>query len=142
MDTKKFLHAIREKPCQCMHDIILRLRTGAGISTKILRKTPKEIKEILWALIQEKARDTKKLEATGKELEALRKENEELKERLGTNSQNSSKPPSSDGPEQKGTPPPKKQGKVKRKRGGQPGHKGQTRDMLPPERVDEVVECQ
>ena len=51
-------------------------------------------------------------------------ENVELKARLGRNSQNSSKPPSSDQP---GTRPPKpgrgKRGK-RRKRGGQPGHLG------------------
>ncbi len=59
----------------------------------------------------------------------------ELEARLGQNSTNSSKPPSSDPPgvvrrEKKPTG---------RKRGGQPGHRGHHRKRLPPERVDEVV---
>lgn len=59
----------------------------------------------------------------------------ELEARLALNSTNSSKPPSSDGP---GTPRASKKAKG-RKRGGQPGHRGHHRMLLPPERVDEVV---
>ncbi len=44
----------------------------------------------------------------------------ELEERLGTNSTNSSKPPSSDPPSVKRRPPAPASG---RKRGGQPGHR-------------------
>lgn len=55
-----------------------------------------------------------------------------LTERLSQNSKNSSRPPSSDPPgKSKG-----KKNKSDRKRGGQPGHKGQNRALLPPERVD------
>ena len=61
-----------------------------------------------------------------------------LEEKLRQTSRNSSKPPSSDPP---GTPPRTRNKKGKRKRGGQPGHKGKTRDLLPPEEVDEVVDC-
>ncbi|MDB4951625.1 MAG: Mobile element protein [Gemmatimonadetes bacterium] len=60
----------------------------------------------------------------------------ELEARLGQNSQNSSRPPSSD-------PPGVKRRKKKptgRKPGGQPGHRGHHRKLLEPERVDEVVE--
>ena len=64
---------------------------------------------------------------------ALEKENAELKARLGKNSSNSSKPPSSDSPYK--AKPPVKRGL--RKAGGQPGHKGTTRAWLPPEKVDE-----
>jgi transposase len=62
---------------------------------------------------------------------------EELERRLNQNSQNSSKPPSSDPPHVK--LPPKK-GPSGRKPGGQPGHKGSHRELLPPEEVDEVVD--
>jgi transposase len=62
----------------------------------------------------------------------LEKENEELKARLNQNSQNSSKPPSTDGP---GVKRPEMKKSV-RKRGGQPGHEGAKRVRLPP---DEVV---
>jgi len=68
----------------------------------------------------------------------------ELEQRLGqqaaklaTNSRNSSNPPSSDGP----STPPRERKKSKRKRGGQPGHTGTTRAMVPIEQVDEVVDC-
>lgn len=59
----------------------------------------------------------------------------ELEAKLGQNSTNSSKPPSSDGP---GVvrPPKRPTGK---KRGGQPGHPGHYRKRIPPERVNEVV---
>jgi transposase len=60
----------------------------------------------------------------------------ELEARLASNSTNSSRPPSSDPP---GTARPKKKRSGKR-RGGQKGHPGHHRSMLPPERVDQVVE--
>jgi transposase len=66
----------------------------------------------------------------------LREENRQLKERLGLNSSNSSKPPSSDAP---GTArQPKKP--TGRRPGGQPGHKKHERALLPPEDVQHVVE--
>ena len=74
---------------------------------------------------------------------ALRAENavlhervRELEARLGQNSTNSSRPPSSDPPQApaKRRPPP-----TGRKRGGQPGHRGACRALLPVEEVHEVV---
>lgn len=64
---------------------------------------------------------------------ALEQENAELKARLGKDSSNSHKPPSTDSPYK--SKPPVKRGL--RKPGGQPGHKGMTRAWLPPERVNE-----
>lgn len=60
----------------------------------------------------------------------------ELEVRLASNSTNSSRPPSSDPP---GAVRPKKKRSGKR-RGGQKGHPGHHRSLLPPERVDQVVE--
>ena len=59
-----------------------------------------------------------------------------LKEQLDRNSSNSNKPPSSDSPGQKA----ERQGKgaTGGKRGGQPGHKGAKRELLPPEQVTET----
>lgn len=57
---------------------------------------------------------------------------------LTKDSSNSSKPPSSDGPSAKPRPKPPVKSR-KRKRGGQPGHKGKRRELIPVEEVDEVV---
>lgn len=62
----------------------------------------------------------------------------ELEARLGLNSGNSSLPPSSDRPWNKRKP--KRRGPSGRKAGGQRGHKGAHRELLPPEQVDAVVE--
>lgn len=59
----------------------------------------------------------------------------ELEEQLRQNSRNSSKPPSSDMGRRK---VPKVPGG--RKPGGQPGHAGTTREIVPPEKVDEIVD--
>ncbi len=56
----------------------------------------------------------------------------ELEARLGQNSSNSSKPPSSDGPQGKPAPPKTPSGK---RRGGQPGHRKHERVILPPDQV-------
>lgn len=61
---------------------------------------------------------------------------EALEERLRTNSTNSSKPPSSDPP---GVRRKKKRGS-RRHRGGQKGHEGHYRELLPVEKVDAVVD--
>ena len=63
----------------------------------------------------------------------------DARERLGQNSQNSSRPPSSDFPEQKGKKSKKKRTATQRKAGGQPGHKRHKRELTPVEDVDEVV---
>ena len=68
---------------------------------------------------------------------ALTKQVELLLEQLGQNSGNSHKPPSSDPP---GAGPQRKPGKGKKgKRGGQKGHRGTFRELLPASQVDEVV---
>lgn len=66
----------------------------------------------------------------------------ELQERLGQNSSNSSKPPSSDKPGSGDDEKRKKRNKQKkkRKRGGQRGHRGSHRTLLPPDQVDNVVD--
>ena len=61
----------------------------------------------------------------------------ELERRLNRSSRNSSLPPSQDPP----SAPPRSGGKGSgRARGGQLGHEGRYRRLLPPDRVDEVVE--
>jgi transposase len=74
---------------------------------------------------------------------ALRAENaalqdriRELEARLGQTSVNSSRPPSSDPPQAPARPKAAPSG---RKRGGQPGHRGVHRALLPVEQVGEIV---
>jgi transposase len=61
----------------------------------------------------------------------------ELERRLGRSSRNSSLPPSQDPPS--APPRPRRPGSG-RTPGGQPGHEGKHRRLLPPEQVDEIVE--
>jgi hypothetical protein len=66
----------------------------------------------------------------------LHKRVREREVRLGQNSTNSSRPPSSDPPQAPAKHHPSPTG---RKRGGQPGHRGAYRALLPVEEVHEVV---
>ncbi len=76
----------------------------------------------------------KRLEAL---VEALRRENAELKEKLGKSSRNSSKPPSSDSPADKAQRRSKEP--TGRAPGGQPGHDKHERPEVPPEKVSKRV---
>lgn len=70
------------------------------------------------------------------QIAALQEQVAELQERLGENSQNSSRPPSSDGP---GVIRPAKRTPSGRKPGGQPGHEGHQRELVREAEVDEIV---
>jgi transposase len=61
----------------------------------------------------------------------------QLERRLGRSSRNSSQPPSADPP---GTPPRRGKDPSGRKQGGQPGHAGKGRPLLPAWAVDEFVD--
>ena len=67
-------------------------------------------------------------------VQELKAEVAALREQVNRNSRNSSQPPSSDGP---GVPPQSRKSATdsKRRRGGQPGHPGTTRKLVPPEQV-------
>ncbi len=79
----------------------------------------------------------KTIERQQKIIEKLEKRVRQLEERLGLNCQNSSLPPSMDPLDAPPRPAKKPSG---RRRGGQPGHKGSTRDLLPVAEVDDVFE--
>lgn len=79
------------------------------------------------------------LVAKDAEITALKAQVAELLERLNQNSSNSHKPPSSDPPANRKQRRAKAKDK-RRKRGGQKGHKGSRRELLPPEQVDQVVD--
>src|SRR6185369_17578437 len=75
--------------------------------------------------------------ALAQQVAALTAEVRDLKARLGQNSSNSSRPPSSDLPAVKRRPP---TGPSGRRPGGQPGHVAHQRALLPLDRVDVVVD--
>ena len=102
----------------------------AGISEADWLATPGSVRTLILGQQQE-------IEQLRSQLTALASELSELRERIGRSSRNSSKPPSSDGP---GFKPPERRKGSGRKRGGQPGHPGSGPELLPIERVDEVVE--
>jgi transposase len=70
---------------------------------------------------------------------ALERRLRELEERLGQNSTNSSKPPSSDGPAVKRRPP---QPRGQRPKGVQAGHARHTRPLLPPDHTEHLRPAQ
>lgn len=67
-------------------------------------------------------------------VQVLEEEVAALREQLNRNSGNSSQPPSSDGPNNKASKPVHRP-KSERQRGGQPGHMGTTRKLVPLEQV-------
>ena len=105
----------------------------AGVSEADWAATPASVREIV-GQVQALLEENEQLRA---QLTALATELAELRERIGRSSRNSSKPPSSDGP---GFRPPERRKGSGRKRGAQPGHPGAGPELLPIERVDEVVE--
>ena len=74
-------------------------------------------------------------EALEARLQALQEQVRTLEEQLHQTSRNSSRPPSSDPP---GSPRPKRRA-GQRRRGGQPGHRGHSRTLIPVEEVNQVV---
>jgi transposase len=85
---------------------------------------------------------TARLDTVESRVVELETENAELRRRLGQNSRNSSKPPSSDGPEQP-LPPRSLRGRSGRKPGKQPGAQGFSLELVddPDEVVDHLPEC-
>src|SRR5688572_16175697 len=118
-----------------------------GISEQEWNQLPAAVRTTLLSLRQQVRLLEIRHTAYEKQLAALREqvaqvddlkaEIAELRERLGQNSSNSSKPPSSDPLSSKAKPPREPKG---RKRGGQPGHHGSTRKLVPAEEVDHIFE--
>ncbi len=113
----------------------------------LLRRLPQTLGEA-WALLAAQAETIATLEAENRalrtelaalrtEVDRLRAQVQELTARLGQNSSNSSKPPSSDPPH---CPPRPARPPSGRAPGGQPGHAGHGRMLLPQDQVDRVVE--
>lgn len=118
-----------------------------GLTKRDWDRTPHAVRTLLLALRQQVRLMGIRFTAYEKQLASLREqvaqvddlkaEIAELRERLGQNSSNSSRPPSTDPPSYKSKPPHEPKG---RKRGGQPGHQGHTRQLVPVEEVSHVID--
>lgn len=91
------------------------------------------------ALLEKVELQGQRIAALEAENARLRSENAELHRRLGENSANSNKPPSSDSPADRQARP--KDPPSGRPRGGQRGHKGHKRTYLSPEKVRTSTHC-
>ena len=104
------------------------MRRELPLPKELWDQIPLPVQAAVWVLI----------ESYERRIAALEAEVAELKEQLQQNSQNSSRPPSTDGPAVKRTPPRAPTG---RKRGAQPGHARSERTLLPLAQVNEVIPC-
>jgi transposase len=100
----------------------------AIVPVEVWEQAPEAVQVVISAMAEYYERRITQLEAEVRDLTA----------RLNQNSQNSSKPPSSDGPHVKRKPPKPPSGQ---KPGGQPGHTPHQRVLVPVEQVDEVIPC-
>lgn len=99
-----------------------------GISDEDWRKTPESVRlavQTLLDIVRTQSAQIRELQTQVRELQA----------KVGQHSRNSSKPPSSDPPS---LPPPPRPARG-RKAGGQPGHPGHHRPLVPPDQVDHLV---
>jgi transposase len=100
------------------------------ITAQEWRDTPESVKRFIERLVA-------RLDELSQRVSALEIENQLLREQLARSSNNSSMPPSSDGPE---VPPRPSKEPSGRGRGGQKGHGGHARVLVPTEQCQTVVE--
>ena len=99
-----------------------------AISDDDWRQTPESVRLAVQSLL-----DIVRVQSA--QIHALQTEVRELQAKVGQSSRNSSRPPSSDPPS---LPPPPPRPARGRKAGGQPGHAGHHRPLVPPDQVDEI----
>ena len=104
------------------------LKRPAIVPVEVWEQAPEPVQVVMSAMVEYYEQRIAQLETEVRELTA----------RLNQNSQNSSKPPSSDGPHVKRKPPKPPSG---RKPGGQLGHPPHQRAFVPIEQVNTVVVC-
>jgi transposase len=98
-----------------------RLPEGLEINDRDWEQTPMPVRQVILQLSET--------------LTGLKQRIQELEARLGQNSQNSSRPPSSDAPRQRAK---RKKSKGQGKPGARKGHKGCQRELLTPTKVVSV----
>lgn len=101
-----------------------------GIPAQEWRDTPESVRRLI-------ERMAAQLDDLSRRVRALEIENQALREQLSRSSRNSSLPPSSDGPDAPARPQKPPSG---REHGGQKGHRGHARVLIPTEQCQKVVE--
>jgi transposase len=104
------------------------METLPALSHEVWERTPSEAQAYIRAL-------EARVETLASMVHAFQEQVRTLQEQLNQTSRNSSRPPSSDPPYHERPSRPRS----KRRRGGQPGHPGSTRLLIPVEDVDAVV---
>src|SRR5256884_2978198 len=104
------------------------METPPTLPHEVWERTPPEAQAYIRAL-------EARVETMASMVHTLQAQVRTLQEQLNQTSQNSSRPPSSDPPQHRRPGHPQSH----RRRGGQPGHPGHTRTLIPVEAVDEVV---
>ncbi len=119
-----------------------------GISAQDWERTPQTVRTLVLSLQHQLRlfqirhtgyeRQIATLNEKVAQIDDLKAEMGELRERVNQNSRNSSRPPSSDPPHQKLPPPPS--APTTRQRGAQDGHRGAGRNLKPEAEVDHIIE--
>lgn len=104
-----------------------------GIDADDWEQTPVSVREVLKQLVLK----VERIEGLERRLEELEIENQQLREKVNRNSENSHSPPASDAPNVEKAKKKKPTGK---KRGGQPGHSGHSRPLYPVEECARVID--
>jgi transposase len=119
-----------------------------GITKRDWERTPQAVRTSLLGLQQQVRMMGIRFTAYEKQLAELRQQVAQvddlkaeingLRERVGQNSSNSSKPPSSDPPSSKAKSA--SEPEERKRRGAQPGHQGKARTLKPEREVDQVID--
>jgi transposase len=107
----------------------MKMPSGLPIPREDWEKTPASVQGVLGLLWEENQKQRG-------QVEGLQRQFEKLSERVNKNSQNSSKPPSSDLPQKRKYPQPELSGE---KKGGRKGHHGHGRKLKPVDQVSRIV---
>lgn len=105
----------------------------------MLKKEKRKVRQTVADLNRRNSELEQQNEELRAQLAKMQQRVAELEARLALNSSNSSRPPSTDSPDN-GKKRNKKQKKGNRKRGGQPGHKRNERKLVPESEVAEITE--
>ena len=114
----------------------MNLPVGLPITAEDWEKTPPSVQALVITLWEENQILKAQVSRLQTQVETLQGDVKRLNERLDKNSQNSSKPPSSDPPQTPKYPKAELSGE---KKGGRKGHHGHGRKLKPPDQISRIV---